>query len=395
MHGTGWASRHPREREDQSTKTLDTLSQGGVACVSDYREGPTQHVEHAHAGCGAVRRCCVGGSQRRIIPPVRTASGKDGLHVCRKRADMRKAIPFLLFLLIPSHGIAATITVTSPTSASAWHIGSSYDVRWTHSGFANPASLTVNIRLRRGGLVVCNIASGVPLTLGMYSWPISTTSCPDLSPGTYLVRVRIAPDGEFGDSPQFSVAAGRPHPVVTAIPMRSVSLPLIQAESGMRCHYTLSDGREADIGDSTVRAGDGRTDNTCMRAFLSFDLSALGTLLPAGATVRHALLMLQRGPSVGNPYGELGHFRVVQISWGGRPTSYDIGGSGTGLLDAQCPCREVDVSGIDVTPTFNLLRSAGRSRFQVRLEFATRNNHDGGEDIAAFVSSSSLVVKYY
>jgi hypothetical protein len=55
----------------------------------------------------------------------------------------------------------------------------------------------------------------------------------------------------------------------------------------------------------------------------------------------------------------------------------------------------VDVSGIDVTPTFNLLRSAGRSRFQVRLEFATRNNHDGGEDIAAFVSSSSLVVKYY
>src|SRR5512136_1903684 len=94
------------------------------------------------------------------------------------------------------------ITVTSPTAADEWCIGTRYSITWTHDGDM-PDQVTVRLRKPRApgsaGLILTidpGTANDNELT-----WLVPR----DLEPGQYLIRVRTIGADVEGDSEPFEI----------------------------------------------------------------------------------------------------------------------------------------------------------------------------------------------
>jgi len=102
------------------------------------------------------------------------------------------------------------ITVTSPTAADDWCIGTTYSITWTKAG---TMPNTVTVRLRRAGsdnsepgaAVIANETDNNG-TNGTFRWPVPAS----IAAGEYFIRVKTvgSPAGipeVSGDSPDFSI----------------------------------------------------------------------------------------------------------------------------------------------------------------------------------------------
>jgi hypothetical protein len=110
---------------------------------------------------------------------------------------------YLVYTVVPG------ITVTSPSSASSWEVGSTQAITWSKSGSLDA---NVKIELYKSGSKVSDITTATAND-GSYDWLIPTT----LTAGSdYLVRVTTADDTYSDDSDLFAITVTPPAITVTA-----------------------------------------------------------------------------------------------------------------------------------------------------------------------------------
>ncbi len=105
---------------------------------------------------------------------------------------------------------SSALSLTAPTAASSWSLGSSQTISWTKSGSMNEY---VKLRLYNstGTTVMAVIADNVANS-GTYTWTIPA----GLAVGNYLVRVKTVDNLVYDDSPVFAITQAGPTITVTA-----------------------------------------------------------------------------------------------------------------------------------------------------------------------------------
>lgn len=108
------------------------------------------------------------------------------------------AVPVLLALTAGSL-YAASITVTSPTSANSGHNGKPYAITWTKDGDM-PDKVRISLRNSVSGAEVISIEETAPNT-GTYNWTVPM----DVALGEYRVRVKVKGAQISDDSVPFRI----------------------------------------------------------------------------------------------------------------------------------------------------------------------------------------------
>ncbi len=187
--------------------------------------------------------------------------------------------------------------------------------------------------------------------------------------GEFVISVTVK-DGKGGTAKQqLTIIAGSP-----AITIVLNSLP---DESGSV--YSTGDLV------SSWQVGD-NTDNNGVRAFFSFDISAL-----ALAEIKEAKLTFDTEEIVGDPWRISGFLHVEQVDYGKRPLQggdFDIKGQELAKFSASPP-GQVDVA----LPIARLLRPPFKHRLQVRLRLTLPTNHNSQDDYMSF-SGASVNITY-
>jgi len=107
------------------------------------------------------------------------------------------------FTITSSSG-SPTITVTAPTALDVWYTGSTYDIRWTHSGSVG-SNVEIEYEAWPLGSPV-TITSSTPTDTGRYSWSVPTSLSSDV---TYIITVRDVTNPTTEDSSlPFTIRAG-------------------------------------------------------------------------------------------------------------------------------------------------------------------------------------------
>jgi hypothetical protein len=232
------------------------------------------------------------------------------------------------------------------------------------------------------------------------------------SGSNFKIKVRqasLAPK-DFSDAP-FSItqltfrpppvigvpARPRPTPIVKAIPTKSLSLSMVEGESGTILK-TLVDDSTIYYGDYMPSAGDAGSEHGCFHAFMSFDISQLHSLLPSGSTITKARLFIDKRRITRNPFYKLGNFYVINIEYSNLHHNKQENYNKVGFLlyNKKGLNREIDIAGIDVTTRFKSLLDGRHTRFQVRLQFSVENNGDRKSDRIHFAKGAEgCVLKVY
>jgi len=117
------------------------------------------------------------------------------------------------------------------------------------------------------------------------------------------------------------------------------------------------------------------------RGFLSFDLSGI----PAGASVQSIELRFYQVNIQGDPYGKLGNPQLVHVDYGGSlgGSAYDAPALSTvATLSAHTGAGQwYTITSDTFGDWIEQDLSAGRTRIQMRLQFTTETDGDGGEDM--------------
>jgi C1A family cysteine protease len=110
---------------------------------------------------------------------------------------------YLVYTVVPG------VTVTAPSSASSWEVGTTQAITWTKAGALDD---NARIELYKGGVKALDIIASTAND-GSYDWPVPTT----LAAGSdYLVRVTTADDAYSDDSDLFAITVTPPAVTVTA-----------------------------------------------------------------------------------------------------------------------------------------------------------------------------------
>jgi hypothetical protein len=126
------------------------------------------------------------------------------------------------------------------------------------------------------------------------------------------------------------------------------------------------------------------------RGFLSFDLSGI----PAGADVTTVELRFYQVEVEGNPYGKLGNLLLKHVDYGPslEDADYNSPELGSAILSAHTSPMEWYVITSEVIANWiEEDLAAGRSRFQMRLQFSTETDGDGGQDGVRFESGDNYL----
>lgn len=101
---------------------------------------------------------------------------------------------------------APTITITSPNAQEvSWPAGSTQNITWTSTGLSGK---TVNLILLKNGVTVGNIAQGVSISLGSYSWTVGQHLTGTVVPGTgFEIKIKEKTTPVVVKSDIFTVAA--------------------------------------------------------------------------------------------------------------------------------------------------------------------------------------------
>lgn len=125
-----------------------------------------------------------------------------------------------------------------------------------------------------------------------------------------------------------------------------------------------------------------------IRGFMSFDLSGI----PAGATIQSIELRFYQAQVNGNPYGKLGNLTLKHVDYG---SSLNQAAYNTPILHSATLAPHTS-PGDWYTITSNTIAdwieqdlAAGRSRIQMRLQFATETDSDGSTDTVSFESGDN------
>jgi hypothetical protein len=183
---------------------------------------------------------------------------------------MKKLFLFAVILCLVSLAAWGAATITSPNGGESWALGSSHDIRWTHSG----DNISINIQLYQNGEWVGLIASGLNLTDDRCPWTVGR-----LEDGTsvaaginFTIRiVRATPRVEQDSSDAaFTITSGsEPPPADPTLTLSSPnggqswelgsSHPITWSSSNLSGTVSLSllhDGTElGPIGSANVSAG--------------------------------------------------------------------------------------------------------------------------------------------
>ncbi len=110
---------------------------------------------------------------------------------------------YLVYSAVPG------VTVTAPSSASSWEVGTTQSITWTKTGALDA---NVKIELYKGSVKTLDIATATAND-GSYDWaiPVSLTAGSD-----YLVRVTTADSAYSDDSGLFAITVTTPAITVTA-----------------------------------------------------------------------------------------------------------------------------------------------------------------------------------
>jgi hypothetical protein len=122
---------------------------------------------------------------------------------------MKRLLALTVILLLTGIGLhAQNITVTQPAAGAVWDIGSTYTIRWTHSGRMINTVKIVLVAVPGGPDPIEDSTANDDA----YEWPITAS----VAPGTYFVRIKTTDDGVKGESGHFTIRdASAPPPAYT------------------------------------------------------------------------------------------------------------------------------------------------------------------------------------
>jgi hypothetical protein len=124
------------------------------------------------------------------------------------------------------------------------------------------------------------------------------------------------------------------------------------------------------------------------RGFMSFDLSGI----PAGASIQSIELRFFQTQLQGNPYGKLGNPLLKHVVYGSSLENADFDTpelhSAT-LAPHTSPGQWYTITSTIIADWINQDLVAGRTRFQMRLQFATETDGDGLQDSVSFESGDN------
>ena len=172
---------------------------------------------------------------------------------------------------------------------------------------------------------------------------------------------------------------------VAAVPTYAVELISIAAEDG---HVTREGqvGPEPNVGDITPVRSD-----VAMQAFLSFDIS----MIPSGVTVVSASLDLTAYTTFGNPFAHLGTMRVCSDQYGNLASDDFVVGPAAGVLCAVAGTPTKPLASDLLTHAVQEQVDAGRSRFQIRLQFEKDTHFNQEPDYLALgAGQAKLNIEY-
>lgn len=135
---------------------------------------------------------------------------------------------------------------------------------------------------------------------------------------------------------------------------------------------------------SSTLAGDTGSDTT-IRAYFSFDISSL-----SGETITKAVLKLETGDIVRNPWPDLTKLWVGTVNYGVGP----LQSSDYGLLSSPIDGFTSPPEEIDVTEAVKAAVDSGNPRFQIRNHFLKSTDSDGLADYIKW-SDATLTISYY
>jgi hypothetical protein len=136
---------------------------------------------------------------------------------------------------------------------------------------------------------------------------------------------------------------------------------------------------------SSIAAGD--TDGSfgnVARGLVRFDRSAL----PAGATIKHAVLRMNQAAVAGSPYGSPGGLGSVLVDHVDLGSSIDLADFGGGILTATIGTLSSTAAlgerSLDVTAAVQADASAARATSDFRLYFTVNSNANAADDFVTF-----------
>ncbi len=145
--------------------------------------------------------------------------------------------------------------------------------------------------------------------------------------------------------------------------------------------YRLNDGSGSNTQDILVGNGDlvDPVGELVARGFMSFDLSSI----PTGATVERAELRFYQKEIQGDPYSKLGNLLLEHVDYGASldDGAYNTPAIESAVLDQQkTPGAWYILSDPTLASWVQSNVQAGRSRFQLRLQFRQETDGDDLED---------------
>ncbi len=123
---------------------------------------------------------------------------------------MKKTASLCIALLVSALAVqAATVTVTAPAGGESLNLGSTFLIRWTHSGDLTAANL-VRLALFKGATKTGEIVVNVPVTHKQYSWKVGEYVGGTAPAGAdYRIRVKSMEGGVYSDdSNPFTIQGG-------------------------------------------------------------------------------------------------------------------------------------------------------------------------------------------
>jgi pSer/pThr/pTyr-binding forkhead associated (FHA) protein len=156
--------------------------------------------------------------------------------------------------------------------------------------------------------------------------------------------------------------------------------------------YRLNDGSGSNAQDILVGNGDlvDPVGELVARGFVSFDLSSI----PAGATVERAELRFYQKEIQGDPYSKLGNLLLEHVDYGASldDGAYNTPAIESAVLDQQrTPGAWYILSDPTLASWIQSNVQAGRSRFQLRLQFRQETDGDDLEDWIAIQAGGGIL----
>jgi pSer/pThr/pTyr-binding forkhead associated (FHA) protein len=156
--------------------------------------------------------------------------------------------------------------------------------------------------------------------------------------------------------------------------------------------YRLNDGSGSNTQDILVGNGElvDPVGELVARGFMSFDLSSI----PAGATVESAELRFYQKEIQGDPYTKLGNLLLEHVDYGASldDSAYNTPAIESAVLDQQrTPGAWYILSDLTLASWIQSNVEAGRSRFQVRLQFRQETDGDSSEDWVAIQAGGGVL----